>query len=160
MELAPNIQQYVLLRRVIQRCLYIERKLESNPKEGRIGNMFPRVCFIIFCLTSVILTSCQKSDSPVDVALAQTMTTMHLAMHDVLFVGKPDADFALMMIPHHQGAVDMAKVELQFGTDPRLRRLAQEIIVTQQSEIQVMTGVLKDYNLSILNQKRKNWCSR
>jgi uncharacterized protein (DUF305 family) len=81
-------------------------------------------------------------------------------MHDVLFVGKPDADFALMMIPHHQGAVDMAKVELQFGTDPRLRRLAQEIIVTQQSEIQVMNGVLKDYNLSPLNQKRKNWCSR
>jgi uncharacterized protein (DUF305 family) len=122
--------------------------------------MFPRVGFVVFCLTSVILTSCEKSDSPVDVALAQTMTTMHSAMHDVLFVGKPDADFALMMIPHHQGAVDMAKVELQFGTDPRLRRLAQEIIVTQQSEIQVMNGVLKDYNLSPLNQKRKNWCSR
>jgi Domain of unknown function (DUF305) len=80
--------------------------------------MSPRICFVMFCLTSVILTSCQKSDSPVDVALAQTMTTMHSAMDDVLFVGEPDADFALMMIPHHQRAVDMAKVELQFGTDP------------------------------------------
>ena len=48
------------------------------------------------------------------------------------------ADFASLMIPHHEGAIEMSKVELQFGTDPRLRRLAQEIIVTQQSEIEVM----------------------
>jgi uncharacterized protein (DUF305 family) len=112
------------------------------------------------CFTSILLTSCEKSDSPVDVALAQSMATMHSAMHDVLFVGKPDADFALMMIPHHQGAIEMAKVELQFGTNPRLRRLAQEIIVTQQSEIEVMSGMLKDNKPSLLNQKRKDWCSR
>ena len=42
------------------------------------------------------------------------MTKMHSAMHEVFFVVKPDADFALMMIPHHQGAIEMAKVELGF----------------------------------------------
>jgi uncharacterized protein (DUF305 family) len=117
-----------------------------------------RLRLVVLCFTSVLSTSCEKSDSPVDLALTKSMTTMHSAMHDVLFVDKPDADFALMMIPHHQGAVEMAKVELQFGTDPRLRRLAQEIVVTQQSEVDVMKGVLKDYNLSSINQKRKNWC--
>lgn len=47
-------------------------------------------------------------------------------------------DFATMMIPHHQGAIDMAKVELSYGKDPIMRRLAEEIIVDQQSEIDVM----------------------
>jgi uncharacterized protein (DUF305 family) len=52
--------------------------------------------------------------------------------------GDPDRDFAAMMIPHHQGAIDMAKAELQFGRDPVLRRLAQAIIVEQQQEIELM----------------------
>jgi uncharacterized protein (DUF305 family) len=52
--------------------------------------------------------------------------------------GNPDHDFAAMMIPHHQGAIDMAKAELLYGRDPVLRRLAQEILVTQASEITVM----------------------
>ncbi|HEV8552123.1 MAG TPA: DUF305 domain-containing protein [Casimicrobiaceae bacterium] len=52
--------------------------------------------------------------------------------------GNPDRDFAAMMIPHHQGAIDMARIQLQFGRDPILRRLAQAIIVEQQQEIEVM----------------------
>lgn len=119
-----------------------------------------RLRYVLFCFTSIFSTSCEKSDSPVDTALAQSMTTMHSAMHDVSLVGKPDADFALMMIPHHQGAIEMAKVELQFGTDPNLRRLAQEIIVTQQSEIDVMNLVLRKYPLLSAKKKRNNWCSQ
>jgi uncharacterized protein (DUF305 family) len=57
--------------------------------------------------------------------------------------GDPDRDFAAMMIPHHQDAVDMAKVELQFGRNPVLRRLAQGIIVDQMQEIQVMQRELR-----------------
>ncbi len=57
--------------------------------------------------------------------------------------GDPDRDFAAMMIPHHQGAVDMAKAELQFGRDPVLRRLAQAIIVEQQQEIELMRRQLQ-----------------
>jgi len=52
--------------------------------------------------------------------------------------GNVDHDFATMMIPHHQGAIDMAKAELSFGKNPVMRRLAQEILVDQQSEIDAM----------------------
>ena len=56
--------------------------------------------------------------------------------------GDPDRDFAAMMIPHHQGAVEMAEAELRFGHDPVLRRLAQGIIVEQRQEIAVMRQAL------------------
>jgi hypothetical protein len=52
--------------------------------------------------------------------------------------GSPDHDFVTMMIPHHQGAVDMAKVLLLYGKDPELRTLAQQIITDQQYEINLM----------------------
>jgi uncharacterized protein (DUF305 family) len=119
-----------------------------------------RIRFVLLCFTGALLSSCQRSDSPADAALAQSMTAMHSAMHDVSLIGKSDADFALMMIPHHQGAVEMAKVELQFGADPVLRRLAQEIIITQQSEIDVMKLALKKYPLLSATKKKKNWCSQ
>jgi uncharacterized protein (DUF305 family) len=54
----------------------------------------------------------------------------------------------------------MAKVELQFGADPNLRRLAQEIIVTQQSEIDVMKLALRNYPLPSVEKKKNNWCSQ
>ena len=56
--------------------------------------------------------------------------------------GDTDRDFAAMMIPHHQGAVEMAEAELRFGHDPVLRRLAQGIIVEQRQEIAVMHQAL------------------
>ena len=52
--------------------------------------------------------------------------------------GEVDADFAAMMIPHHQAAIDMAVLELQYGHNEQLRRIAQEIIVDQQQEIAAM----------------------
>lgn len=53
-----------------------------------------------------------------------------------------DRDFATMMIPHHQGAIDMAQAELRHGDNERLRRLAQGMIVEQQQEIVAMRAVL------------------
>lgn len=70
--------------------------------------------------------------------MANVDAVMHHGMASAKRNGNPDHDFASAMIPHHQGAVDMAKVELLYGRDPVLRRLAQEIIVSQQQEIAVM----------------------
>jgi uncharacterized protein (DUF305 family) len=77
-----------------------------------------------------------------DALMAQAMERMHKDM-TIVPGGDPDRDFAAMMIPHHQGAVEMAKVELQFGKNPVLRRLAQGIIVEQLQEIEVMQRELR-----------------
>ncbi len=71
---------------------------------------------------------------------ADNQAAMHRMMRamDVPPSGSVDRDFAAMMIPHHRGAVDMAVAELRFGQDPVLRRMAQEIVVTQRQEIEVM----------------------
>lgn len=71
------------------------------------------------------------------------MKRMDHDMAAALMTGDVDHDFAAMMIPHHQGAIDMAKGELSYGKDPVMRRLAQEILVDQQSEIDVMNLWLK-----------------
>jgi len=52
--------------------------------------------------------------------------------------GDNDADFVRLMLPHHQAAIDMAKTQLAYGQDAQMRRLAQEIITDQQSEIELM----------------------
>jgi uncharacterized protein (DUF305 family) len=62
---------------------------------------------------------------------------MHEGMN-IVFTGHADADFVAGMIPHHQGAVEMAKVVLAFGSDPEIRKLAEAIIAAQESEIAMM----------------------
>jgi uncharacterized protein (DUF305 family) len=71
-------------------------------------------------------------------AMDVSMKTMDRDMATASMNGDADHDFAVMMLPHHQGAVDMAKAELSFGKDPVMRRLAQGILVEQQSEIDAM----------------------
>src|SRR5260370_21085791 len=68
-----------------------------------------------------------------DKAFMSSMQTMMKNMK-VKPTGNPDADFVLMMMPHHQGAIDMAKVELQYGKDPELRQLATDIVAAQEKE--------------------------
>jgi len=76
-----------------------------------------------------------------DVALRAAMIQMDAAMC-ITPSGDPDRDFARVMMPHHQGAIEMARVELLFGHDVRLRRLAQGIIVEQGQEIALLRSVL------------------
>ena len=80
--------------------------------------------------------------TPADKAFAASMKTMMNGMN-VKPTGKPDKDFVLMMMPHHQGAIDMAKVELQYGTDPELRQLATDIVAAQEKEIAQMKAWLE-----------------
>ena len=68
-----------------------------------------------------------------DAAMSKMMADMTIKP-----TGDVDRDFVAMMVPHHQGAIDMAKAELKYGHNEQLRRIAQEIIVTQQQEIPVM----------------------
>ena len=65
------------------------------------------------------------------------MTKMMAAM-DVKPSGDVDADFVATMVPHHQGAIDMAQAELRYGRNEQLRRIAREIIATQRDEIAAM----------------------
>jgi uncharacterized protein (DUF305 family) len=76
-------------------------------------------------------------ESPADKAFMESMQTMMKDMH-AKPTGDADKDFVNMMLPHHQGAVDMAKVELRYGKDPMLRALATSIIAAQEKEIAMM----------------------
>ena len=61
----------------------------------------------------------------------------------VEYTGNPDVDFRTKMIPHHQGAIDMAKVALQFATDPSTKAMAEAIIAAQEKEIAEMQAWLE-----------------
>lgn len=78
-----------------------------------------------------------QSDNPVIRAYAQANQRMHHAMA-LLLTGDADQDFLRGMIPHHQGAIDMAQVVLAHGKDARVKKLAREIIAAQQKEIAMM----------------------
>jgi uncharacterized protein (DUF305 family) len=73
------------------------------------------------------------------------MATVNARMHEGMEIapsGDVDRDFIQMMIPHHQGAIDMALVQLKYGRDEKLRRLSQSIIVEQGQEIAYMRSLL------------------
>jgi len=95
----------------------------------------------VLLLTSAAQAAGIPSDfaEAMDAAMDRMMADMHVAP-----TGDTDRDFVNMMIPHHQGAIDMAVAELRYGTDPNLKRIAQEIIVDQQQEIAAMRLAIGD----------------
>jgi uncharacterized protein (DUF305 family) len=113
----------------------------------------------IFVIAAALLAACsEKSQSLADYItaicaahfrnassaempfLTDNVTAMSKMMVDMGIYpsGDVDRDFVAMMVPHHQGAIDMAQAELRYGHNEQLRRMAQEIIVTQQQEIAAM----------------------
>ncbi len=85
--------------------------------------------------------SATMSDDPATQAFMDANAVMHTDMA-IEYTGNPDADFVRGMIPHHQGAVDMAKIVLEYGSDPEVRAFAEAVIAAQSEEIDFMKGWL------------------
>lgn len=89
------------------------------------------------------------NDEPQMSDMLRDYTRSMTRMHDEMMIGMgyndPDTAFAKGMLGHHRGAVEMAKIELKYGTDEAMRQLAQEIITAQQTEIDVLNKWLASH---------------
>ena len=110
---------------------------------GRVMQAFmPRIFLACaFSLTMVATTIAQTANAgkiPATHAYVQAVEDMTEVMNDMTPSGDPSMDFVMMMIPHHQAAIDMAEAYLKYGNDPTLTRMAKNIIAGQKKEIKEM----------------------
>jgi len=97
-----------------------------------------KVCLIGAALVAAATGLGATPDHAAFLAESDAAMTKMMAAMEIEPSGDVDKDFVAMMAPHHQGAIDMAQAVLRYGRNEQIRRLAQEIIVTQQQEIAVM----------------------
>ncbi|HEY1884040.1 MAG TPA: DUF305 domain-containing protein [Candidatus Cybelea sp.] len=95
----------------------------------------PLLCAAVLNVT--IPVAAASTDSLFLAQVEKSMARMMAGM-TIKPSGSVDDDFVASMVPHHQGAIEMAEAELRYGDNDKLRRIAQEIIVTQQQEIAAM----------------------
>jgi uncharacterized protein (DUF305 family) len=87
--------------------------------------------------SGMAMTGPKGDQGPSSQAFAQANAAMHDAM-DIVFTGDADTDFARGMIAHHEGAIEMAKIVIEFGADPEIRKLAMGVIAAQEEEVTFM----------------------
>ena len=105
----------------------------------RIGNrLFLGLVVAIFAVAALAQHSKPGEAIGFSALMQQSMERMHHGMTAAPESGDPDGVFVRMMIPHHQGAIDMSKALLLYGKDRELQQLAKSIIAEQQNEIQFM----------------------
>lgn len=107
-------------------------------------------------MKSLVLWSCMATASlaafadsagaSADKAYKAAMDQMQTRMNGMMMMANPDQDFLMMMVPHHQSAIDMARAELKYGKDPKVRKLAADIIKAQQKEIETMNKWMKGHS--------------
>src|SRR5271165_7399731 len=113
----------------------------SDPTDAASPDKSPSLAEYIRSICSAAIQPSSSMEAPFISENVNAMTEMLVGMQ-IKPSGDVDYDFAAMMIPHHQGAIDMAQAELRHGRNERLRRIAQEIIVEQQQEISAMRMAL------------------
>ena len=99
------------------------------------------IAAIVMTITAAMPATAQQS--PASKGYMDAMSKMQASVPKDQ-KGDPDTDFARMMIPHHRGAMDMAKVELQYGKDPMLRKMAEKMIKDQEKEVADLEKWLKE----------------
>ncbi|RKS85086.1 hypothetical protein DES39_1591 [Orbus hercynius] len=83
--------------------------------------------------------------NPMTQEYMKAMDDMHKPMMDGVMSSDPDVAFVAGMIPHHQGAIDMANIELKYGKDPEIKALAEQVIKAQEQEIAFMKKWLEQH---------------
>lgn len=113
---------------------------------SRVARPSKRIWAPVLIAASLGLAAPLAASTPAEGFKAENDAAMDKMMRamDVKPTGDVDRDFVDMMIPHHQGGIDMAIAELRYGKNEQLRRVAQEIIVEQQQEIAAMRLALGD----------------
>jgi len=91
-------------------------------------------------------TEKQDNTAEVQQAYEQSMQTMHEDMMAGIKASDPDMAFAKSMLPHHQGAIAMAEVQLKYGKDEAMKKLAEDIIAAQKVEIATMDSWIADHS--------------
>lgn len=120
--------------------------VDTTPQGGKAGIFrflfrSKQALFAAALIAATTSLAASPEEAPFLAENRSAMSKMMSAM-EIKPSGDVDKDFVAMMAPHHQGAIDMAKAELRYGHNEQLRRIAQEIIVTQQQEIAAMALAL------------------